>query len=690
MKMLVVLFRSGLKGLTAILASVGLLAFSSQAATSVSQFGITWTFSADAQVGQFANGDWWVVGPVTIISISPASVNGMNGSMTNPPVRANSGVQGFDSRMMNNTYDSTKNFALYLPQTLLPGASLLSSISYVANATKDNPQLQTIAILTVLNAPALAGSFRPPYVGSDRTIRWNISQLDYSVLRSLAPVANTPSLATVTGYFSRDCIEINTGWTGRYMHPDLNYPSDAGTVGTYGREIAHTTADGLLSLQLNYTPAQKLPLLIGLVQRGIDIYGAARNGGYWGDGGGHNIGRKMTMLLAGKVLGDANILASAASTTTFSEDQQTFYVSLADINLLHTSTWASQGIVAQNYLLTDLGMPEWGFNHQDQAYLDDKSWGAPYRDVAAPCMVGHVLTAHLMQLEAAWNHPALFDYYERFLTIAAALIGDSPNLVHNFVHNMWSAYRYSNTNPTVSAPSISPLAGNFLGSVDISISSSTPGATIYYTTDGSTPTQSSAQYAGPFTLRTSATIKALATLAGMADSPLAEADLSVGSFSANEGWQSAAMLLQTNSFSLSFDAQASDANINSVAGIAAGVPTAYTDLAVILRFSTDGVIDARNGGIYQADKVVPYIAGANYHFYVVVDLLNHTYSASVTPEFGLPILFANDYAFRTEQATVSQLTDFAFCTLGQGTLALANVAIGPRTQPPRGFRIVSE
>ena len=35
-------------------------------ATSVSQFGVTWSFSQDRPVGQFANGDWWVVGPVTI------------------------------------------------------------------------------------------------------------------------------------------------------------------------------------------------------------------------------------------------------------------------------------------------------------------------------------------------------------------------------------------------------------------------------------------------------------------------------------------------------------------------------------------------------------------------------------------------------------------------------------------------
>ena len=38
---------------------------------SVSQYGITWTFEKPARVGQFVNGDWYVVGPVTVTAITP-------------------------------------------------------------------------------------------------------------------------------------------------------------------------------------------------------------------------------------------------------------------------------------------------------------------------------------------------------------------------------------------------------------------------------------------------------------------------------------------------------------------------------------------------------------------------------------------------------------------------------------------
>ncbi len=38
----------------------------------ISQYGITWTFDKPAKTGQFITGDWWVIGPVTIVKISPA------------------------------------------------------------------------------------------------------------------------------------------------------------------------------------------------------------------------------------------------------------------------------------------------------------------------------------------------------------------------------------------------------------------------------------------------------------------------------------------------------------------------------------------------------------------------------------------------------------------------------------------
>ena len=66
---------------------------------------------------------------------------------------------------------------------------------------------------------------------------------------------------------------------------------------------------------------------------------------------------------------------------------------------------------------------------------------------------------------------------------------------------------------------------------------------------------------------------------------------------------------------------------------------------------------------------VPYVAGTNYHFRMVVNLSAHTYSVFVTPQGGSEVALATNYAFRTEQATDSSLSDLAgFSTSGSATV----------------------
>ena len=70
----------------------------------------------------------------------------------------------------------------------------------------------------------------------------------------------------------------------------------------------------------------------------------------------------------------------------------------------------------------------------------------------------------------------------------------------------------------VNAPAITPNGGTFAGSVSVSLQTSTSGASIYYTTDGTTPTQSSNQYMAPFALTATALVKAQAFKSGMTPS----------------------------------------------------------------------------------------------------------------------------------------------------------------------------
>jgi hypothetical protein len=77
--------------------------------------------------------------------------------------------------------------------------------------------------------------------------------------------------------------------------------------------------------------------------------------------------------------------------------------------------------------------------------------------------------------------------------------------------------------PPAATPTFSPVAGTYTSAQSVTISSTTAGATIYYTTDGSTPTTSSTVYGAPVAVGANMTIKAIASAAGHSASAVGSA-----------------------------------------------------------------------------------------------------------------------------------------------------------------------
>jgi hypothetical protein len=97
-------------------------------------------------------------------------------------------------------------------------------------------------------------------------------------------------------------------------------------------------------------------------------------------------------------------------------------------------------------------------------------------------------------------------------------------LTHCYGAYLWAIIP---TAPTVALPVISPNGGAYELSVEVSISTSTSGATLYYTTDGSDPDSTSTVYSGPFTLTSGATVKARGYKSGMHRSSIASASFTI-------------------------------------------------------------------------------------------------------------------------------------------------------------------
>ena len=84
---------------------------------------------------------------------------------------------------------------------------------------------------------------------------------------------------------------------------------------------------------------------------------------------------------------------------------------------------------------------------------------------------------------------------------------------------------YFGSSPTVSAPLISPQSSSFYPSATVTISDAITGATIYYTTDGTTPTTASPVYTAPIPVTFTTTIKAFATKPNRAPSAVSAVTL---------------------------------------------------------------------------------------------------------------------------------------------------------------------
>ena len=157
-----------------------------------------------------------------------------------------------------------------------------------------------------------------------------------------------------------------------------------------------------------------------------------------------------------------------------------------------------------------------------------------------------------------------------------------------------------------------------------------------------------------------------------------------GCLSATAGsWKNASFPSQSGTFSVDYDATPGSAAMDGVTGLSRGAASGYSSLAAAVRFNSSGRIDARNGGAYAAANTVSYAAGVSYHVRMAVNLANRTYSAWVKAPGGAEQLIASNYAFRSEQASVTAL-DNAAAFASSGSELVCSVVAAPTAPPPSG------
>ncbi len=463
----------------------------------ITQYGITWTFEQEVPAGQFVTGDWWVVGPVTVVSVSPApgpapadepateakSIYGAtslgndkrlrNGSMlfsADTEIPMDFSKQGYDSRLAN--FDPA--LCTKFPCSLVPGQSLVSGISsenynkkgglatpYVPAiqtpdltkglaAGKEIPlALDTAAVLTCLDQTPPADAFRPSYIGKTKTI-YRAKDIRWDLLPNLKPVAATPDWNAMARVFERPWLDHISSWLIQATGPGQNQPS-------YGGIFSNLTSTAGLMLLLDVPQKQKEKLMISYLQLGIDLHGLAECGRLWFSDGGHWMGRKWPIIFASAMLDQPalrtfppvdlqalrahsklEIMPSPAGvpapTTIFQEDLDTYYGKGADgQNVL----WQVVFHTHTRQAFLEKPFAEW---NEDDKFSNKYYWTTGNWNAFA-------LAALYMKMKSAWNHDAYFDYCDWFMAPGQTRLDANGKSIPTrdttavFVQQMWDAYR---------------------------------------------------------------------------------------------------------------------------------------------------------------------------------------------------------------------------------------------------------
>lgn len=453
-----------------------------QLAREVSSHGVTFAFAAARPVGRYANGDWWVLGPVSITSIAPGSMlhNGLNGdgtayanrvvhgAMLNPGNRlfaaggtlennASNTAQGYDSIGSDKPrvpYSASANIdpgATGSPATVTTGSvvKFVSKLAALPEGGSNRPAGLDMVVLTVVDSVPASDAIRPGVSrAGSKASPFRLSDFNLGVFQNLAAPPAAPSYATALAYVSRYIESSQPDSVNNPVAKAINNHPE------YGRDIANNLHAALLCLHLSsFTAEQKRQLLAHMGAIADDFVARNEEGAstFFAQGGG-NCFRKAVVAVCAASLGakaPASWLTYLSHTnrTTWAEDGQIFTVGSSDIALPRDT---SDGRPRSGYTQHMLGSADWGEQQLIYPNRSGSNWDAFYRDIVGYALYSGALAVELTNgAKPLWDNPSFWLYMDTVFLRRAE--GSPGNRMTTFALQMANAYRQAKVMP----PSIS-------------------------------------------------------------------------------------------------------------------------------------------------------------------------------------------------------------------------------------------
>jgi len=189
----------------------------------------------------------------------------------------------------------------------------------------------------------------------------------------------------------------------------------------------------------------------------------------------------------------------------------------ASLNILATGTHGAQQSQTLTVTYTD------GTTQEFTQTFDDANTSVSCNS-SNPCAPGELVAVVMPYLDSASGAvEQVFYLYAYSFALNSSKTVQSLELPDNRNVVVLAATLIDQT----ATPTFSPPGGTYSSAQNVTISDSTPGASIYYTTDGSSPTTASTPYSGAISVSATTTIQAIALASGYTASAVATATYTI-------------------------------------------------------------------------------------------------------------------------------------------------------------------